>query len=58
MVFQKGLTQVFEPGSGGFAQHDLYAVVAGLGGGVFFAAANDFAVGCHVVETVLAGFQE
>ena len=33
-------------------------MVAGLGGGVFLAAADDFAVGGHVVETVLAGGEE
>ena len=39
---------------GSLAQHDLEAVVAGLGSGVLFAAADDFTVGGHVVETVLA----
>ena len=43
---------------GGFAQDDLEAVVAGLGGGVLLTAADDFAVGGHVVETVLAGGEE
>ena len=42
---------------GGFSQHHLDAVVAGLGGGVLLAAADDFAVGGDVVETVLAGFK-
>ena len=42
-------------GRGGFAQHHLEAVVAGLGGGVLLAAADDFTVGGHVVEAVLTG---
>ena len=53
-----GLAQALHPGLGGFAQDNLEAVVAGLGGGVLFAAADDFAIGGHVVETVLAGFKK
>ena len=45
-------------GLGGFANSDLQAVVAGLGSGVLLAAADDFTVGGHVVEAVLAGFQK
>jgi hypothetical protein len=52
------LTQVLNAGLGGFAQHYLDAVVAGLGGGVLLAAADDFTVGGYVVETVLAGLEE
>lgn len=33
-------------------------MVTGLGGNVFFAAADDFAVGSYVVETVLASGEE
>ena len=51
-------TLILNTGLGGFAQHDLDTVVAGLSGGVFLAAADDFAIGGHVVETVLAGFKK
>ena len=50
--------QVFYGRFGSLAQHDLEAVVTGLGSGVLFAAADDFAIGGHVVEAVLAGFQK
>ena len=33
-------------------------MVAGLGGGVLLAAADDFAVGGYMIETVLAGLQK
>lgn len=33
-------------------------MVSGLSGGVFLAAADDFAIGGHVIETVLARFQK
>ena len=54
----KWLTQVLNAGVGGFAQHYLDAVVAGLGGGVLLATADDFAVAGDVIETVLAGLQK
>ena len=54
----KWLIQVLYAGLGGLAYYYLNAVVAGLSGGVFFAAADDFAVGSHIIETVLAGFKK
>lgn len=41
-----------------FLQYYLDALVAGLGRGIFFASANDFAVSGHVVEAVLASGKE
>ena len=52
------LAPVLHRGLGGSFQHHLNAVVAGLGGGVLHAAANDFAVGRDVVETLLVGFKK
>ena len=49
---------VFYTGLGGFVDDNLNAVVAGLGGGVLLAAADDFTVGGDVVETVLAGIKK
>ena len=54
----KLLAQVLNAGLGGFAQDDLKALVAGLGGRALLAAANDFAIGGHVVEAILAGVEE
>ena len=54
MGFSERLRQVLNAGLGGFVQHDLDTVVAGLSGGVLLTVADDFAVGGHVVETVLA----
>ena len=52
------LAKVLNAGLGGFAQDDLEALVAGLGGRALLAAADDFAVGGHVVEAVLTGVEE
>ena len=52
------LAQVLNAGLGDFAQDDLEAVVAGLGGRALLAAADDFAIGGHVIEAVLAGVEE
>ena len=52
------LAQILNAGLGGFAQDDLEALVAGLGGRVLLATANDFVIGDHVVEAVLAGVEE
>jgi hypothetical protein len=52
------LTEVLHAGLGSFAQHDLDAVVAGLSGSVRLTATNNFAIGRHMVEAVLAGTEE
>ena len=52
------LVQVLNAGLGGFTQDDLEAVVAGLGGRALLTAADDFAIGGHVVEAILAGVEE
>ena len=38
---------------GCFAQYDLEAMVAGLGGGVLLSAADDFTVGGDVLDALL-----
>ena len=49
---------MLDAGLRGLAQHYLDAMVAGLSSGVLLAAADDFAIGGDVVETVLAGLKK
>ena len=52
------MAQILNAGLGSFAQDDLEAEGTGLSGRALLAAADDFAIGGHLVEAVLAGVEE